>query len=383
MGDLIALMNADRDDLRAEVDSQLDDMIARHKPLAAQELADLGIGWLTLHVDKSPPQLIRFVEEALPVNLIDEWAASDSATSDERIRLYQVRPAPPAGDRSIELASADATAFLAGGWSSQSTQPFRYANRASADLVLAIPSADGNIMLTHPADMGPISVKLNGQPIATAELNSTTSRLSFSSEQANSVVDRLTLSFAPHGLPVTALSTASSPIGTTGLSLDAGHSVVVHSAGEDVGGNAEIWIDGVNVASGARGYNLAHLDARGDLLGSATFDTHASAAESARLAAWIEVLPANAIVAGAVADDASHALTSQARSALASLGLAPDFALPFRGSHAFIGARGAQPSTAVEDASQLHPARVWIGSPVDGERVYGALETVTVQSTTP
>ena len=72
LGDLIALFNADQPHMAPVIDGELDAMIARDRALAASVLDFLGIKYVTVDVEKSPPQLLRFVEEALPLALITE-----------------------------------------------------------------------------------------------------------------------------------------------------------------------------------------------------------------------------------------------------------------------------------------------------------------------
>src|SRR5690606_15583026 len=75
IGDLISLMvNEGEPPYRAPViDNELAAMIARNQPLAGEILADLGVRFVTVDVERSSPALLRFVEEALPLTLVEEW----------------------------------------------------------------------------------------------------------------------------------------------------------------------------------------------------------------------------------------------------------------------------------------------------------------------
>ena len=72
--------------------------------------------------------------------------------------------------------------------------------------------------------------------------------------------------------------------------------LAVQSAGKDVGDFAHIWLNGVDVAAGTIGYNLAAIAPDGQLLDSAVFNTHADPTASAALVAWIQQWPAGTLV---------------------------------------------------------------------------------------
>jgi hypothetical protein len=110
----------------------------------------------------------------------------------------------------------------------------------------------------------------------------------------------------------------------------------------------------------------------------AAFDTHADPAAGARLAAWVEGLPSGSIVAGAARDEASMNLSEDAVSALRSLGVAADLRGHFRWGHAFIGATGAPPGSAVEALDGIRPAQAGVGLPVDAPKAAAWLSGVAV-----
>ena len=94
LGDLIALFNADQPHIAPVIDSELDAMIARDRPLAARVLDFLGIHYVTVDVEKSPPALLRFVDEALPLALLAEEPGVRSDGTAQTTRLYAVEPSP-------------------------------------------------------------------------------------------------------------------------------------------------------------------------------------------------------------------------------------------------------------------------------------------------
>jgi hypothetical protein len=138
-------------------------------------------------------------------------------------------------------------------------------------------------------------------------------------------------------------------IGHTGMTSPVDLQII--SAGLDAGNEGMIYVDGRQRAVNRRGYNLVAIDpVRGDVLWSEFFDTFVSAAESRRLAEAVGRLPARTIVAGAVKDEASGALTDEAVAALRTLGGTEDIRGRYRASHLLVGVKGAAPGTAVEES---------------------------------
>ncbi len=381
VGDLIALMNSDQPGLE-EMNDRVADMIDRHAPIAAQELADLGVGWVTLHEEKATDPLIRFVEEALPLDLVDVQQEPDWSGAPETIRLYRVKPAEPTLPRTFTLADADAAssafAWLGEGWSPVRGADDRYANRDRASLLMPLP-ADGAILtLTPAARQTPPEVRVNGEALPLLPSAGDFDAYALARGQASESVSTVEIVFADEGQTVQKLADVPSAIGTTGSTLPAGVALLARGAGEPTGDFAQLWVNGMDVAPGGRGFNLAALDAQGALIEASRFDTFAGEDESARMAAWLRAWPPGTIVMGAVADEASYQLTDDAIAALATIGVASDGLDHFRRSHAFIGVAGAGPGSALADQSDVHSASVWLGAPVDGERGYGPINEVTL-----
>ena len=136
-------------------------------------------------------------------------------------------------------------------------------------------------------------------------------------------------------------------IGRTGATSPVDLQVV--SAGMDTGNEGSIYVNARQRAVNLRGYNVVAIDpASGDVLWSDLFDTLVSPGESGRLAQAIGRLPAGTIVAVAVKDEASGALTDEAVAALRSLGGRQDIRGRYRVSHLLLGVKGAAPGTAIE-----------------------------------
>jgi len=137
-------------------------------------------------------------------------------------------------------------------------------------------------------------------------------------------------------------------------------SLVVCSAGEEVGSFGHIYVDGVDRSPNRRGYNVAVISPEGSVQ-AMSFDTHLDPGASAALAAFIQRAPAGSTVAVAVADEASMNLGREATAALGSAGAAGDLTGKFRWSHALIGTKGDQPGAALETMDALRPVCVAAG----------------------
>ena len=147
-------------------------------------------------------------------------------------------------------------------------------------------------------------------------------------------------------------------IGRTGASSPG--DLWVRSAGQPYGNEAVIRVNGREVIPTLRGYNLAALPSEGWSPQGGRFDTFGDAGAGPRLAAWIRSLPPGTVVAGAIRDEASALLTQEAVDALRSLGVDGDLRGRFRESHAFVGAKGAAPGTALEELGP-RPVEILVG----------------------
>ncbi len=394
IGDLIALMNADNDHnyLTPVVNAQLDQMIARDRPLAAQVLDFLDVRYVTLDLQRSPPALIRFVEQALPLTQVEQWQGLDWTGAPNTIRLYQVQSQPQKKAWAINLAEPIAKLYVAEGWSALATDKVRYAIRQRAALLLNIPAAGGTLTVELFPPATGAYVTVNGTSLGNLALPDQAGWLTLEipSGVANAPVDRLEFDFTGLPTPVTALRKPADargwPIGKTGTFLPATAALVARSAGNDVGDFAQLFVNGQNVAlsAGEPAYNLVALDAQGKASESVMFDTHAVDQASTNMAHWLTRWPAGTVIAGAVADEASDKLSEATVKALARLGVSGDLRGKQRWSHAFIGVVGAPAGSALEQMSLLQPATVFVGAPVDAAQVSAGVGRVRfVETQTP
>jgi hypothetical protein len=377
LGDLIALMNAvpDNDAQQAitrVVEEEFDALVARNRPLAAAVLDLLDVAYVTVHVDKASPALLRFVDEVLPLTLVEEWQGLDWGGAPSAIQLYRVDPVQRPSTWTIDLADPTSTLYLAEGWSARPWQGVRYATRSCATLLLDLPANAGRLTLTLAEPMPPVTVTVNRQAVtAQPGGGQATVTLTLPPGLAAEPIDRVHIC-ATKPTPVATLTPAPAaqgwPIGQSGMAVTA--NLVVQSAGNDVGNFARILRNGEAVIDTQTGYNLAAFDATGALLDVATFDTFADAAAADALANWLHQWPVGTVIAGAVMDEASNALTQSAVDALATIGVSTDLREHFRWSHAFVGVVGAAPGRALEEAGLLQPVSVAIGVAVNAPAVY-------------
>jgi hypothetical protein len=380
IGDLIALMISDRGHLSPSVIAEYPAMVERVRRNAPLLFDLLGIHFVTLHVEKAPPLLQQFVEDALPVTLIEEWQGPDWTGAPSTIRLYRVEAAPQPAEYTIDLATQDAQMFLAEGWSPLGVEGVgRYATRDKVELLLP-PLPNGATLTLEFAQ--PTSVSYAYAGLQLGQQSGTLHTLELPGQNSGEPAARLTLRFDDAPTPIAQLVPHDSPIGSTGVSLEAGVAILAQSAGEEVGNFAHLWINGVNYASSERGYNLVALTTTGEVLASATFDTMLPG-ESTRMAEWLNQWQEGTVVAGAVADAASTedsaVWDTNVLGALQRFGVAGDLRGKLRWSHAFVGVAGAPPASALEDIEALRPAAVWLGVPLPSTTGYGPLLSVTIQ----
>lgn len=135
------------------------------------------------------------------------------------------------------------------------------------------------------------------------------------------------------------------------------------SGGLGAGNQASVLVNGLERAPNRRGYNVVAIHpASGDVLWADVFDTHGSLQESRRLADAIGRVPAGAIVAAVVREEATQKLTDEAVAALRSVGGSQDIRGHDRLSHLLVGVKGAPAGTALEQSGYT-PLEVTMGTP--------------------
>ena len=386
LGDLIALMNAEagadlaKNEIARVVAGDFAAIVARNRALAPTVLAFLDVQYVTVHVEQVTPALLRFIDEALPLTLVDEWQGPDWRGTPSTIRLYRVATVPSPVAWSLDLAAPASSLYLAEGWSNLPWQGFRYSTRPCATLLLNLPSTPGQLTIQLAAAVDGLTFALNGRTLTADTANVTAINLTLPTGVAAEPIDRLTFC-APTSIPLTTLTASPTngwPVGKTGVNSSV--NIVVESAGNDVGNFAQIVVNGVAVMQTQTGYNLAALDPSGALLAAQTFNTFANPQAADAMVTWLGQWPASTIIAGAVMDEASNNLTATAVTALAQVGVATDLRSRFRWSHAFVGAVGSLPGSAVEMVSLLQPATVAVGVPIAAPAIYVGVGEVSYRA---
>jgi hypothetical protein len=384
LGDLIALMNADRPHLQAVVAQQYHRLVARNRPIAPQVLAELGIRHVVVHEDKAPPELLHFIRDVLPLVEVARWQGPDWSGAAATTVLYRVVSPPLPPTRTVPLDGDLAPLYLAEGWATlPPTDGVRYATRPSPGLLVNLPATCTRLTFTGP-DLAALLQRLevNGQTLLPTEQHAHRVQVEVPARTDTPPVDQIVLHLEntprPAGQTRQPTGEATWKIGDSEARLPAAHWIGVRSAGEEVGDFAQIFVDGYDYAGNERGYHLVALHPQGTVLAAAHFDTSGDPAASGALADWLAQWEKGTLVAGAVSDEASLQLDERAVAALQRAGVGTDLRGQLRWSHAFVGAVGAAPGSALEAAALLHPATVTVGAAVDGPTVYAGVRTLEI-----
>ncbi len=326
--------------------------------LAPDFLRFLNIHTILVHRDKVPPNFEQQLTQLFPLDLAavqDDIARYETRWPQERQQIILPADAP-------EIRN-----YLREGWgvtSAWESHPVVWATRRTPKLLLPGLSQPAAIHLTtfSPAAQT-LDFTLDGIPFARHDLQPGLNHLVLPlPASAAGFPRRLDIAaartFTPNDLPFT-----PRPIGNTGVTSPV--SIVVRSAGKDTGDFGHIYIDGVDHSPNQRGYNLVAIEpATGRVIDAAVFDTHdpyTAPQPSAALAAWIQALPAETIVAGAVRDAAALNLSEDAWRALQMLGVHTDIRGNLRRGHGFVGVKGAPPGSAADFYADQWPVTVIIG----------------------
>jgi hypothetical protein len=322
--------------------------------IAAQVLRFFDVQAIVVHPDKAGPDMVPYLQAILPL---------ETLYRDEESVAYRVGRPAAAWPESWTVRAGDPLGSLsfAEGWSAPAGE-VAWAQRPAARLL--VPSPGGQTRLSFRAYApGPgqrLQVETGGQALPWLPLSPGWHDYELDLALRPGL-NEIWLHFEElYPAAGTRLPGVSRSIGATGIESPV--SLVVTSAGQEVGDLAEIQVAGRDVSPDGRGYNLVAIDpASGRVEATASFDTHLDEAASAALAAFVAQLPRGTIVAVAAADEASRLLRADAVEALRGLGAAGDLRDKFRWGHAFIGVQGADPGTALEALDWMRPARVVVG----------------------
>ena len=373
---LIATTNAadvpQHDALRAALAG--DPVTQADRDKAAAWAAFTNIRYVMMHRDKLPPETEAAAKDLLSLSLVAE---------EGDLALYRVARDLPAPATYL-LNSDEGRIALGEGWSppgsEEGAEDTGNSENEGDDGVIAqrrevrllLPVGPGAATLRFRASaLVPdqrISVLVDGKPLGEQPLSMAPGWVSFDVPAG-----------AARGARRGALSDVrlqfAAAIGAGDLASRLGRAgpvgLVVRSAGQEAGDFGHIYVNGRDVSPNRRGYNLVSLDAGGNLLAAANFDTHADPAASAQLAEWVAAQPPGTVVAGAVRDEASLNLGQEAVDALRSLGVMTDLRGHFRWGHAFIATAAAPGDAAAaswaapqEASDAVRPVQVAWGLPL-------------------
>jgi Interleukin-like EMT inducer len=220
----------------------------------------------------------------------------------------------------------------------------------SADFVRRYPLAVYAVALTDAerAARRRIEVRFNGRLVATHE---TPVQAVVSLESPYRTGDRNELTFT-HSYDLDPATTSGPAYRVGRTAAQAPVDIRAVSAANPHGNRASILVNGHELVEGKpRGYVVAALDGRsGKPVGVQSFDTFISAAESRRMAGFIDGLGPGTIVVAAVRDEGGGQLEASGVRALQSIGAREDLRGRLWMSHVVIGVKGAAPGDAVEAA---------------------------------
>ena len=363
----------------------------RDRELAPTVLRFFGVRYVVWHSPLDPQNrraldaARAYVESVLPVAKISE--VSDDMGETVAFRVNELPPLNP--NQMLQNAKLSRLSY-AEGWGTLGNGMPVWATRRTAGLFVRLDQMSDEVLSLQafaPMPDQRATVLVNGRAVGTIEMRAGQSEytLRIERDKWQPGMNRITFEFDKL-MPVAAARAEEHlyAIGVTGVSSPV--SIVVRSAGSEVGDFAHIFVNGVDAAQNLRGYNIVVVDPQtGAVESSTVFDTFGSAAESTRLAQFVSRIPNGRIVAVAARDTVagtaamSQNLTGEAVDALRSLGASEDLRGKFRWSHALIGVKGAQPGIVLEDASETLPAQVVAGIGAMEPNVAAALEGIEIE----
>jgi hypothetical protein len=372
---LIALTNAadvpQHDRLRAALSEMpiTDD----DRKLAREWAAFTKIRYVMAHRDKMPPETEAAARDLLDLELVAE---------DGALALYRVPPSqPPAlyhlGEDSGRMALGAGWAPVPPGTAANSDGTSRaYPQRAEARLMLPIgdQAAQLRLIASALAPQQTVRVIVDGDDLGEKALSFAETELVYdvAARAGRPLLSDVRLRFG-RTIPFDEFAMLLSRAGPAGL--------LVRSAGQEAGDFGHIFLNGRDVSPNRRGYNLVALDATGELLQAANFDTHADPTASKAMAEWISAQQPGTVIAGSVRDEASMNLGEEAIDALRSIGVESDLRGHFRWGHAFVATVGDSLTwwgETQEARDAIRPAQLSFGLPLSEPNVTAAVRAVEV-----
>ena len=321
-----------------------------------------------------------FADERVLQYALDVFPMLEVYRDDERL-VYGVSSAsPPLA--SVSLEDETARLYFDDTWGRVQQAPdgggYRWATSGEARLWLPLAPAERKVIfrLRAPAEGQKATVRVNGQTAAELILSRDWRDYPVAVPPAPAGGGLTEFVFLTAVTPLRVDAQDDHTIGGTGVVSPVDISAT--GSGFHAGGFGQVFVAGRNVVSGERGYHLVAIDpSSGAVDAVGWFDTFASPGESARLAAFVEGLPAGEIVAGVAVDDVSVNRQPAALDALRLLGVAGD--VQFRDGHAFVGVKGAGVGQALEQVDARWPANVAVGKNVAAAQTSLAIGGIRIE----
>lgn len=308
----------------------------RENALLTYELS-YGAPGVTLHIDEGRDFIARSSEayDLVQLVLVDTWAASASGA----LALAE-----------NHLYTAEAFEAFCGKLSDQGVLTVvRWSHEAPRLLNLAIEGLS-RIGVRNPREH---VAMIANQRNASRTVNLIVSRAPFSAEQ------RRRLQLAGAIFEVFHAFTPDASSGSAGGVSSAQPLTVLSRGGHGTAGQLRLGAQTLELKE--RGYHLAVVNAEGTEFSAVrSFDTCEDRTASDRLVEFIDSIPAGAVVAVAVVDDASSSLSEAAAEALGRLGILAPVRGRFNAAHAALGLKGAFPGFALEARPQPGEASVHV-----------------------
>ena len=130
-----------------------------------------------------------------------------------------------------------------------------------------------------------------------------------------------------------------------------GFSILLASAGYNVGNKAHVAINGTIIGSCTRGINVIEINEAPNIPILKTFDTFESTGDVKKFAEYVESLIPGQRVAIVACDECTYRLTDRARRAAGSLGSLCVWNLKYRDSWVLLGRKGSPPGSVPEQIS--------------------------------
>lgn len=348
-------------------------VVEQDRGLAADVLRFFNIQAIVIHPAQTGPDMVPYVELTMPVERLNP---------DPELVAYRVDLAPWPETWTIEPGDALGRLSYAEGWGVPADGVI-WAQRKAVRLLVPLNGKEQQMAFQAyaPQEGQQLLVEVSGQSIQRLDMASgwTEYEITLPGEVLHPGLNEIWLRFG-RLYPASQVHVSSRAIGDTGFESPV--NLVIQSAGLEVGSFGHIYVDGENVSPNKRGYNVALLHPQtGDVMQTASFDTHLDPGASQALADFLAGAPSGTIVAVAAADEASRLLGQEAVDALWGIGATGDLRDSFRWGHAIIGVQGTSPGLASEAVDWMRPLALVAGEGATEPSLAAAFGIITFTAT--